>query len=146
MKIEVIRRIKKKIPCSQAEIRNNLRKVLRLLKIKNGSLNVVIVSDHFIRKLNRRFLNKDRVTDVLAFGEEGKEGIKNGFLGEVVVSLDTAKRVARRYGKRIEEEFFLYLVHGILHLIGYTDRTLRERKAMEEMQNKIVTQLFYDKK
>ncbi|MCM8765295.1 MAG: rRNA maturation RNase YbeY [Candidatus Omnitrophica bacterium] len=115
------------------------------MKIKRGWLNVVIVSDPFIRKLNFRFLKRDSPTDVLAFGEDVQRG-RDRISGEVVISWDTARRVARRYAKQIEEEFFLYLIHGILHLKGYTDRSLKESRVMEERQSKILLELLNEKK
>ena len=83
-----------------------------------------IVSDRKIRELNRRFRDKDRPTDVLAFpadpvpseflGEEEAE-----YLGDLVVSADTAARQAQEGGVELDDEIRVLAVHGYLHLLGY---------------------------
>ena len=112
----------------------HLRRVLRL---PPESFSAVLVSDRRIRELNRRYRKRSAATDVLSFPLR-----ENGYLGEVVVSAPTARRQARRYRHRVEEEVKLLLLHGVLHLIGYdheTDRgqmtrrehTLRRRLGLE---------------
>ncbi|MGE4357198.1 MAG: rRNA maturation RNase YbeY [Candidatus Omnitrophota bacterium] len=147
MEVEVIKIIKKRIPLPLSKIRVYTFKVLKLLKIKTGSINIVLADDAFIRKLNRQFLKRDYPTDVLAFREvEGKNKKNYSLSGEIVISLDTAKRFAKEYGKRIEDEVCLYLIHGLLHLMGYDDRTLKERKKMEELQDSIFYKIKQDEK
>jgi len=98
-----------------------------------------LVSDPYIKRLNRQFLKKDRPTDVLSFGglQMSKER-GDIFLGEVVISIDTVKRNAKIYGNSLEKEFYYCLIHGILHLLGYDDRTNKERKKMEKKQEELL--------
>jgi probable rRNA maturation factor len=93
---------------------------------RRGEFSLAIVGDAEIRRLNRRYLGHDHATDVLAFflAEEEEEG------GEVVVSAETARREGERRGHGARAELLLYVAHGILHLLGYDDRTDAERKAM----------------
>jgi probable rRNA maturation factor len=106
----------------------------RLLGTK--ALSLAIVTDPEIRRLNRRFLGHDRATDVLSFRLDGVPLGKGGFLGEVVVSADTAAREARRRRLSAEEELLRYVAHGILHLLGYDDRRPRDRARMWARQEK----------
>ena len=83
-----------------------------------------IVSDRGIRELNRRFRDRDRPTDVLAFPADPlprelavREEI--GYLGDLVVSADTAARQAEAAGSDLEAEIRTLAVHGFLHLLGY---------------------------
>lgn len=101
---------------------------------------VALVGDADIRRLNRRFLRKDRPTDVLAFPlERGMPG--DQLLGEVVISVDRARVQARRVRHPLQTEISLLAVHGVLHLLGYDDTTpaaaarmaRRQRQLMERM-------------
>lgn len=83
-----------------------------------GSATVVIVSDERIRRLNAEFRGKDSATDVLSFpfGEEGDEG---RFLGDIIISSETAQRQADENSLPFETELRQLVLHGVLHLCGY---------------------------
>ncbi|MCO6512490.1 MAG: rRNA maturation RNase YbeY [Aridibacter famidurans] len=89
---------------------------------KGGSATVVIVSDERIQSLNAEFRGKNSATDVLSFpfGEEGDEG---RFLGDIVISAETAERQAKENGLSLETELRQLVLHGILHLCGYDHET-----------------------
>lgn len=91
----------------------------------------MIVSDNEMRRFHRRFMGVNTPTDVLAFEP-----------GDVVVSIDTAKRVAPRYGHLWDEELLLYICHGILHLMGYRDHGKAEKARMDRKQEKILEQVL----
>lgn len=108
---------------------SRLRRVIRhVLRREHASspadLTVLLVSDGQIRGLNRRFLGRDRPTDVLAFPAGG------GYLGDVVVSVDRARVQARAAGHPPGSEVAFLAAHGTLHLLGYDDATPRARAAM----------------
>lgn len=113
------------------------------MNIEDCSLNIVLVSDSYIKKLNFRYLNKNRPTDVLSFG--GGHRIKEErdiFLGEVVLSIDTLRRQALEYKHSFEEELYYCLIHGILHLLGYNDRTHKGYKEMTKLQEEILEKIL----
>jgi len=87
------------------------------------------MSDAAIRGYNRRFLKQDRATDVIAFPSD--EG------GDILISLETAKRQARRRGYKAVQELALYALHGMLHLAGYDDRGKTARARMFAAQKRI---------
>jgi len=95
------------------------------------NVNIAVVDDGQIRRLNAKFSGVDSATDVLAFpmGESlpDEEGT---FLGDVVVSAERAAAVAEKYGHTPEEELVLYVVHGLLHLLGYDDATGADARCM----------------
>ena len=78
-------------------------------------VNIVLTDDETLRDLNERFKGRKGPTDVLAFDFEEPD-----FLGEVYVSLDRAREQARYYGVSEEEEIERLVLHGLLHLLGYT--------------------------
>lgn len=92
------------------------RLVKRIIKAekKNGKIDVSFVDDKKIRMLNRKFRKKDKPTDVLAFPyDEGK------VLGDVIISRDTTKKNAKRYGVPYRDELKRLVIHGTLHVLGY---------------------------
>jgi probable rRNA maturation factor len=108
-------------------------------------LGLVITGDDQIRGLNRRYLSRNRVTDVLAFSlREGEfvplpDGIL--YLGEAVISLPQARRQAREWGHRLEEELSLLVVHGVLHLLGYDDEDPGSQERMRRREQDILSRL-----
>lgn len=95
--------------------------------ITDGVVNVAVVDDARIRELNRQYLNHDYATDVLSFVLEQSEGALEG---EIVVSADTARATAARFGWRPADELLLYVIHGALHLIGHDDQSPESLAAM----------------
>ena len=81
-----------------------------------GDVELVFVNDDEMRKINREQRGIDKTTDVLSFPYEQVAG---GLMGSVVISTDTASRVAGELGHSIECEIALLFLHGILHILGY---------------------------
>ena len=81
-----------------------------------GDVELVFVNDDEIRKINREQRGIDKATDVLSFPYEQVSG---GLMGSVVISTDTASRVAGELGHSIECEIALLFLHGVLHILGY---------------------------
>lgn len=113
------------------------RRLAQTVRLKPETFSAVLVSDRRIRELNRRYRQQSVATDVLSFPVE-----ENGYLGDVVISVETARRQARRLGHGLLRELELLLLHGVLHLMGYDhesdtgqmDRrelTLRRRLGLE---------------
>ena len=81
-----------------------------------GDVELVFVNDDEMRKINREQRGIDKATDVLSFPYEQVSG---GLMGSVVISTDTANRVASELGHSIECEIALLFLHGVLHILGY---------------------------
>ena len=122
-------------------------KILRKLGWKKAGLSLFLVEDRKIQKLNRCYLRHNRPTDVMAFSQlEGKR-LTSGpsgtpiFLGDIVISLESAKAQAVRYGHSFFYELSFLLCHGILHLMGESDATPKAALGMERCQKKILEQI-----
>lgn len=100
-------------------------------------LSLVFVDDLYIRGLNRKYRGVDAATDVLAF-ELRDSKINDVILGDVVISAETAKREAADRGLSFQEEINRYVIHGILHLLGYDDENPRDMKRMKEKEEKLL--------
>lgn len=111
----------------------------------DSEISIMLVNDDKIRALNKEYRGKDKATDVLAFPQdEEATGDKGGpLLGDVVVSVETARRQAREHYLSDEEELLLLVVHGALHLLGYDhDGSIKDKKKMQEATKKIFTKVF----
>jgi len=104
----------------------------------NGELSILFVTDRRIRQINKKFLNHDFATDVIAFpySLKGLGGEADPF-GDIYVSLDTAAREARKGGYSALQELALYCLHGMLHLAGYDDHGPKNREKMFAAQKSI---------
>jgi probable rRNA maturation factor len=96
------------------------------------AVNIVYCTDKMIGELNRRFLQKNRTTDVLAFELNDNESA--GFLGEVYVNLQQARRQAADNNIIYKEEVGRLTIHGVLHLLGYDDSKDPSRLKMWNRQ------------
>ncbi|MCB9627108.1 MAG: rRNA maturation RNase YbeY [Sandaracinaceae bacterium] len=117
------------------DVRWRAEQMLRALRLPNAELSVLLCDDATIHALNRDYRHKDSPTDVLAFamreGEGG--GLHPDLLGDVVISMDTARRQAITGGKTIVAEVTILLAHGLLHLLGYDHQTDDEERRMNAM-------------
>jgi probable rRNA maturation factor len=124
----------------EARLKQVLASCTRVLKPKGSVyISVAFVSEAQMRKLNRQWRGKYRVTDVLSFRYD-EEDLK----GEIVVSYAQAKRQAMAMGHSTRDEVCFLLVHGVLHLFGYDHEKPIEAKKMFTLQNKILQLLNID--
>ncbi|MBN2453587.1 MAG: rRNA maturation RNase YbeY [Candidatus Omnitrophica bacterium] len=123
-------------------IGNIARRVMSLIKREGAAeLEIIFLDDNGIRKLNRRYKHRDRPTDVLSFRIDRGEFGRKDFLGVIAISADTARRNAEAFGTGFPEEVVLYVIHGILHLFGYDDRTPGKRARMSNKQEEILRKI-----
>jgi len=127
---------------SSPYIKKVIGQVLRWLKkTEDIEIEVIFVDDPAIKKLNKVYKRSDRTTDVLSFGlDAGVFGIKK-LIGSVFISLDTARANSKRFGTSFEEEVVLYVIHGILHLVGYDDGTKAEIGRMRAEEKRILERI-----
>ena len=145
MKIS-IQNQQKRILLNLKKVRGATQKILTELGFLDAELSVVLVDDVRIRDLNRRYLNRDKPTNVLAFPmREGEfSTLHPNLLGDLVISVETAKRQSDRLGLDEMEMVILLMVHGVLHLIGYehegTKKGGREMSLKQKELFRIATQ------
>jgi probable rRNA maturation factor len=116
-----------------------LRQLVKyILCSENASqgVDVILVDDNLMRRLNREFTNRQGTTDVLSFGMgEGKSGpVEYPSLGDVYVSLDQAQRQVQGRKADLDQEVALLVAHGVLHLLGYDHRERNQKAGMRKKE------------
>jgi len=112
-------------------VRRLVRAVARGEGVEVQEVSIVLLGDGRMKRLHARHLNHPWTTDVLSFIYERKQGIE----GEIVVNLDQARRQAPSFGATFGLEASRLVVHGMLHLVGYDDRTSAERRRMHTLED-----------
>jgi probable rRNA maturation factor len=131
------------------DIRKCAETLLAEEQVASASISLVFVDDREIQRLNRDYLQHDYATDVISFlleerlpdrddaSPESPRGYGKYLDGEVIVSVETAIRSAEEYRWSAEQETILYVVHGLLHLVGYDDVSDDERAVMRRREQEI---------
>ena len=118
---------------------------------RNASFSLAFVNGPAIRRLNKSYRGKDKVTDVLSFAEKDSDlpdGIfgESSELGEILICVSRAKEQAKQYGWSYDREVCRLLVHGLAHLVGFEHEGVSERTAekMFSFERKVMDKIFPD--
>ncbi len=96
-----------------------------------SEINYVFCDDEYLHKINMEFLQHDTLTDIISFDYTmGKE-----ISGDIFISIERVAENAKLYQVSFEEEFHRVLIHGILHYMGYKDKSEKEKEAMRKKEN-----------
>ena len=112
--------------------------------LKKSSFTLLITTDKEIQDLNKRFRRTNRPTDVLSFYLNKKEQLCRKYLGDIVISMQYAKKQASKKKILLEDELQTLLIHGYLHLLGYDHKLQNQAQIMFSLQNKLLLAMkFY---
>jgi len=128
------------IPVEAKKIRKAAERILASLRISGYELSVLLLDNKGIRAVNKKYLNRNRPTNVISFSlAEGEFGnINSQVLGDVVISVEKALEQAETRGTSLEEELTFLLIHGILHLVGYDhEKKGSEREKMRKKEKEV---------
>jgi probable rRNA maturation factor len=134
-----------RVKIEKRDIRRTVSRIFKLLDCVDNELSIVFTDDDHIKRLNRQYLGKNKATNVLSFPLlEGKYfNINPRMMGDIVISVDTAEKDARKGNLSLQQEIDFLLIHGILHLLGYNHENTSPEKANDmsikekELFNKI---------
>lgn len=105
-----------------------------------GILNVVFVTDTYIQSLNKSYRDKDEPTDVLSFNYQGDSlGDNEDLVGEIYISVETAKKQAKEYKIDLIDELKKLFTHGFLHIHGYDHEKKEDYEKMLKLENKVLS-------
>jgi probable rRNA maturation factor len=134
-----IKNLQNKIPINLKRIKKAAFKTLFSEGLKkSGEITVCFVNDKEIKELNLLYLGQNKPTDVIAFDNSQN---KKEILADIAISTDTAARNAKIFKTTPLYEIHLYVVHGILHILGYADKTAPQRRIMQEKADNILNKL-----
>ncbi|MBC8474061.1 MAG: rRNA maturation RNase YbeY [Candidatus Omnitrophica bacterium] len=138
-----IRNLQDRVNIDEAKVRSCAKRALIDMGEEGVELSILFVNDAYIKRLNSKYRDTDSKTDVLAFSMRQGEGISqhSEILGDVVISTQTARREAVRRKEPVQKELDLYLVHGILHLLGYDDEKPGDRKKMRAKEKELLGEM-----
>ena len=119
-----------------------IENIVKLNKIRVYDITVIFTSDIFVSDLKKKFFLKDQWTDVIAFPMNDNE---NGIEGDIYISLPTAKENAEKYEEPYKKEVTRLVIHGGLHLLGYDDKTKKEKKVMYNLEEYYLNEENWEK-
>ncbi|MEN6618540.1 MAG: rRNA maturation RNase YbeY [Rikenellaceae bacterium] len=96
-----------------------------------GDISIVFCSDKYLLQINRQFLSHDYFTDVITFDNSEDNVIS----GDIFISVDSVRSNAELYKQDFMNELHRVIIHGILHMLGYKDRTKEQKKVMRERED-----------
>jgi len=127
-----------RVAVSSARLARTAERALAAVGRAARDVDVLVIDDLAIKRLNRIHRGVDRRTDVLAFPLE-THGTPSPLVGQIVISAETARRQARRLDVALATELDLLVTHGVLHLVGYDDRDSVEARLMHEREREILS-------
>lgn len=129
----VIERVHASLDLPRDRTESLLLHVIREEQAELLQLTLVLAGHDIVLDLNQRFLKHDYVTDVLAFDYADQDGVVEG---EIYVDLDTASERCAEFDTDFEREALRYVVHGLLHLLGYSDKTPSGKARMRDLEDR----------
>ncbi len=140
MKVAV-RNLQKRIPINPKRIIKTVLKILSIEGIKkSGEITLCFVNDRKIKELNLKYLGKNNPTDVIAFDVAGPKRPDKIF-ADIVISTDRAIDNAGAFHTTPLFELYLYVIHGVLHILGYDDKTKKDKLLMRQKEESLLRTL-----
>jgi probable rRNA maturation factor len=109
-----------------------IKSVVEIESKSIDEVNFIFCSDEYLREINMKYLNHTTYTDIVTFNSSDSKII---IAGDIFISIDRVKENASKYGVSFQEELHRVIIHGILHLIGYSDKGLRLKMRMRKKED-----------
>lgn len=111
-----------------------IREVISRENRELGQINYILCSDRYLLSINEQYLKHKTLTDIITFDNSEGEG-ENQIEGDIFISVERVKENAEELQTGLDEELHRVMIHGVLHLIGYKDRTPQEKAAMRKKED-----------
>ncbi len=115
----------------KSHLKSNVISLITNEKKITGEISVILCSDEHVLEINKKYLKHNYYTDIITFNYVAENTIS----GDLFISIDRVKENAKEFNTNWIEELYRVVFHGILHLIGYNDKTEDEKKTMREKEN-----------
>jgi rRNA maturation RNase YbeY len=124
----------------EKDVQQWLHELIGQENLKAGVINYIFCNDEYLLELNQKFLERNTLTDVIAFDYREEE---NEVSGDVFISIERTRENAKKYNQAPENELLRVIVHGLLHLCGYDDRTPAQKEEMTLKEDKYLSLLTF---
>jgi len=114
-----------------------IQEVIRLNKHQTGHLSFVFCKDDYLLDVNKKFLNHDYYTDIITFDYNESNIVS----GDFIISIDRVKENALIHKCTFHMELYRVIIHGVLHLLGFSDKSEIQQKEMRESEDLYLSQL-----
>lgn len=129
---------KKYIVGRQIALKNTINTIASDFGYAINRIDYVFCDDEFLLEINRKSLNHDYYTDIITFDYNEDQSIES----EIYISIDRVKDNAKNYNEAFHVELYRVILHGALHLVGFKDKTKKEKEKMRSMENKYIEILY----
>ena len=120
--------------------KTKIRDWIKLIAQQEGviitEINYILCSDLYLKQVNIDYLQHDYFTDIITFDNSEEEG---EIEGDIFISIDRIKENSISYSSSFDQEFRRVLIHGVLHLLGYTDKTVDDQLRMRQKENECLS-------
>lgn len=143
-----IKNLQNKLKLNTRRVRQTMKTVTRQLECQDKEISIVFTDNRGIKKLNQTYLGKNKPTNVLSFSlrENDYGDINPQMLGDIVISVETAKKDAAKGGLTFAQEIDFLLIHGLLHLLGYNhENTTKTAARQMKQKERELFRLVWDK-
>ena len=117
-------------------MKNWIQEVIRLNNHQTGHLSFVFCTDDYLLEVNKKFLNHDYYTDIITFDYNESNSVS----GDFIISIDRIKENALIHQCTFHLELYRVIIHGVLHLLGFSDKTETQQKKMRELEDRYLAQ------
>ena len=117
---------------NKTAIRDWLKRCAKSENVRVGELNFIFCSDQYLRKINKQYLNHKTLTDVITFDSSEEPTVIEG---DIFISIERVQSNAKELSQTEDEELHRVIIHGVLHLLGYTDKTKSGQILMRKKED-----------
>jgi len=125
--------------CKKQEIHNLVQSLKKDLKFEIESLSIVFLTGEQIISINKKYLGHNYSTDIITFNYSGENYTLDG---EIFISLDDAYKNAKTFNVDANNEILRLIIHGFLHLVGFDDKDVKDKRKMKRLENKLVNKYY----
>ena len=115
-----------------------INNIIRRESCSLGNLNYIFCEDTYLVEINLKYLNHNTLTDIITFDYSDESTIS----GDIFISIDRVRENANEYSVSFDDELKRVMIHGVLHLLGYNDKTEEQKHMMRNKENEMI-QLFH---
>lgn len=101
---------------------------------EHDNINIIFCNDNYLLSLNKKYLNHKTLTDVITFDYSSGR-----ISGDIYISIERVKENAKKFSQNVNDEINRTIIHGVLHLLGYTDKSTKDKKIMTTKENQYLS-------